>query len=93
MQNFKNIENDFETFYKLVEWFGLVPKNIWNIHKMGFKIGYTKAQKVITNNASKILVIIYFDNWKYITSIKSIDKVGCTILIFLILQNKYILYK
>lgn len=59
----------------------------------GFKIGYSKAQQVITNNTSKTLVMPDFNNQEYITFVESINGVGHAIPAFLILQGKYILYK
>ncbi len=70
------MEEYFETFRKLVEWFGLVPDDIWNMDKTGFRIGCGKAQKVITNDANKALVMLNPDNREYITSAESINGVG-----------------
>ncbi len=41
--NLKDIEQYFESFRKLVEWFSLARKDIWNRDKTGFKISYSKA--------------------------------------------------
>ncbi len=87
------MEEYFETFHKLVEWFGLVPEDMWNIDETGFRIGCGKAQWVITNDTSKALVMPDPDNQEYITSAESINGVGNVISAFLILQGKYMLYK
>ncbi len=70
------MEEYFETFRKLVEWFGLVPDNIWNMDETGFRIGCGKAQWVITNDAIKAFVMPDPDNQEYITSAESINGVG-----------------
>lgn len=62
---------------------------MYNIDKTSFVIWCEKAQEVITKNASKALIMADFDNQKYITFTKSINGVGCTIPVFLILQNKH----
>ena len=89
----KDMEEYFETFRKLVEWFGLVPDDIWNMDETGFRIGCGKAQWVITNDASKALVMPDPDNREYITSAESINGVGRAIPVFLILQGKHTLHK
>lgn len=66
--NFKDMEEYFETFRKLVEWFGLAPENMWNMDETGFKISCGKAQWVITSDASKALVMTDPNNQEYITS-------------------------
>lgn len=33
----------FESFRKLVEWFGLAPEDMWNMDETGFRIGFGKA--------------------------------------------------
>lgn len=38
-------------------------------------------------------MILNPNNWEYITFIKFINKIRCTILAFLILQSKHILHK
>ncbi len=78
------MEEYFETFRMLVEWFGFVADDIWNMNKTGFRIGYGKAQWVITNGASKALVMPDPDNQEYITSAESINGVGRAIPAFLI---------
>ena len=88
--NLKDMEEYFETFRKLVEWFGLAPEDMWN---MRFKISCGKAQWIITNDASKALIMTDPDNQKYITSTKSINGVGHTISAFFILQGKHTLHK
>lgn len=93
MHNFKDIEEYFKTFYKLVEWFGLALENIWNIDEIEFKINCGNAQWVITNDANKALIITDPDNQKYIISAKSINKVRHMIQLFLILYNKHTLHK
>ena len=75
------MEEYFETFCKLVEWFGGALENMWNMDETGFRIGCSKAQWVITNDASKALVT------EYITSAELINGVRRTILSFLILQD------
>ncbi len=70
------MEEYFETFRKLVEWFGLVPDDIWNMYERGFRIECCKAQWAITNDASKALVMPDPDNREYITSAESINGVG-----------------
>lgn len=42
--NLKDMEEYFETFRKMVEWFGFVPEDIRNMDEMGFRIGCGKAQ-------------------------------------------------
>ncbi len=91
--NLKDIEEYFETFCKLVEWFGLASEDILNIDETGFWISYGKAQWVITNDGSMTLVMKVFDNWEYIISDKLINEVGSTIPAFLILQGKHTLQK
>ncbi len=51
----------------------------------GFRMGCGKAQWVITNDASKALVMPDPDNREYITSAESINGVGRAIPAFLIL--------
>ncbi len=38
------MEEYFEIFRKLVEWFGLVPDDIWSMDETGFRIGCDEAQ-------------------------------------------------
>lgn len=87
------MEEYFETFCKMVEWFSLVSEAIWNMDETRFRIGCGKAKWVITNDASKALVIKDLDNREYITSAKLINGVGCIIPAFSILQSKHILHK
>ncbi len=66
---------------------------MWNMDETGFKIGYGKTQWVVTNNASKVLVMPDPDNREYITSAESINGIGHAIPAFLILQGKHTLHK
>ena len=91
--NLVDMEEYFETFRKLVEWFGLVPEDMWNMDETGFRIGCGRAQWVITNDATKALVMTDPDNREYITSAESINGVGHAIPSFLILQDKHTLHK
>ena len=91
--NLVDMEEYFETFRKLVEWFGLVPEDMWNMDETGFRIGCGRAQWVITNDATKALVMTDPDNREYITSAESINGVGRAIPSFLILQGKHTLHK
>lgn len=91
--NLDDMEEYFEKFRKLVEGFGLVPEDIWNMDETTFRIGGGKAQWVITMDARKALVMQDPDNREHITSAESINGVGHTIPAFLILQAKHTLHK
>lgn len=83
----------FHEYKNLRREYDILDDNVWNFDETRFRIRVSQAQLIITRDAHRKLIFQDPDNREFLTSIESINVIGKTTPLYMILNGRQFLEK